>query len=92
MKKIIYPILLIAALGFSSCANIFNGVVMPNQCKKCELFNSYTGEKVWEVEGCGAKNTKLERQCREKAWELSRGKNLCDFDYKCKTWREEKEQ
>ena len=92
MKTKIFFLLLAASLSLSSCANIFNGVVLPNQCKKCELFNTNTGEKVWEVEGCGADNTHLEEKCKDKAWELSRGKNLCDFDYKCKTWKKDKDQ
>lgn len=90
--KYLYFFFILATFSSSSCSNIFNGVVLPNQCKKCELFNSYTNEKVWEIEGCGAENTKLERQCREKAWELSRGKQLCDFNYKCKTWKKDKDQ
>ena len=82
----------LSTLFLSSCAQLFNATVLPRQCKKCELFNTSTAKKVWVVEGCGAENTNLEEKCKEKAWELSRGKNLCDYDYKCKTWRKAKEE
>ena len=92
MKKNTIFLLLAVSMTLTSCANIFNGVVLPNQCKKCELFNRSTGEKLWEVEGCGSENTQLEEKCQEKAWELSRGDRLCDFEYKCRTWKKEKDQ
>jgi len=92
MKKFTLVLFLTITFIFSGCANIFNGVVLPNQCKKCELYNAYTNEKIWEIEGCGSENTRLEEKVKEKAWELSRGKSLCDFEYNCKTWKQKKDQ
>ena len=92
MKNKLIIFLSIALFTTSSCASLFNATVLPRQCKKCELFNRATGEKVWEVEGCGGENTDLEAKCKEKAWELSHGNHLCDFEYKCKTWRKKKEK
>lgn len=92
MKKNTILFLVATTLLFSSCAQLFNATVLPRQCKKCELFNTATGEKLWEIEGCGSENTGLNEKCLKKAWELSRGQRLCDFNYKCKTWRKPKDQ
>jgi len=51
--KIIQLFTLIILLSFYSCASIFNGVVLPNQCKKCELINKQNGEILFTNEGCG---------------------------------------
>lgn len=74
-----------------SCAEIFNGAILPNQCKKCDLLNAHTGEILFSIEGCGSENTNLEGKCETKAWELSRGRNLCDFNIVCESWKKEKD-
>lgn len=88
MKKI-YFIGLVSVLSFYSCSSVFNGVVLPNQCKKCELINNQNGKVLFTNEGCGSANTKLEEEAKLKAYELSRGSyNLCDLEVRCETWRE----
>ena len=89
MKKIYYFILLTFVL-FCSCANIFNGLVLTNQCKKCELINKINGEILFTNKGCGSENTHLEEEAQLKAYEMSRGyHNLCDLEVNCTSWKQE---
>lgn len=91
MKKI-QLFLLIPLLSLYSCANIFNGLVLPNQCKKCELINTLTGEILFTNEGCGSDNTHLEEEAQIKAYEMSRNfYNLCELEVNCITWTKEEE-
>ena len=89
MKKI-HLILIISFISLYSCANMFNGMVLPNQCKKCELIDKQTGSVLFTNEGCGSNNTNLEDEAQLKAFEMSRGyHNLCDLDVECTTWRKD---
>jgi hypothetical protein len=91
MKNIILSILGIILLA--SCANIFNGLVLPNQCKKCELINISTNEVLFTNEGCGSDNTGLEEEAQVQAYEMSRGfYGLCDLEVRCETWRQDPEK
>ena len=90
MKKTHFVILFLA-IGLYSCANIFNGLVLPNQCKKCELINNLTGEVLFTNEGCGSENTGLEDAAKIEAYDQSRYGNLCDLEVRCSTWRQDPE-
>ena len=91
MKKIHFIILIFIG-SLYSCANIFNGVVLPNQCKKCELINKQNQEVLFSNEGCGSENTHLEEEAQIKAYEMSRGfHNLCDLEVSCTTWKQDSE-
>lgn len=80
------------ALLFASCASIFNGAVLPNQCRKCEVVNTLTNEILWSVEGCGSENTGLEDKAKIQAYDLSRsGYNLCNLEVRTTTWKKEQE-
>ena len=70
MKKVFLVSLL--SMGLFSCASMFNGAVLPNQCKRCDLINLPTNEILWSIEGCGSENTRLEEQTQLKAYEMSR--------------------
>lgn len=90
MKKLTIATFVI--LGLTSCAQLFNGAVLPNKCKKCELINLQTNEVLFENEGCGSGNTRLEEEAQIKAYEMSRSSfNLCDLEVKCESWRKEPE-
>ncbi len=68
---------------------MFNGAVLPNQCKKCEVINQLNKEILFSNEGCGSENTKLEEAAKIEAYNLSRYANLCDLEVSCITWRKE---
>ena len=90
MKKNI--IILLSTIFLISCANIFNGLVLPNQCKKCELINLMSNEVLFTNEGCGSENTHLEEEAQIKAYEMSRGfYSLCDLEVRCETWKQDPE-
>ncbi|MGE0561094.1 MAG: hypothetical protein AB7O47_04715 [Flavobacteriales bacterium] len=89
MKKLTFITLLFSSF---SCANMFNGAVLPNQCKKCEVINKATNEVLSTFEGCGSENTRLEEQAKESAYDLSRNGNLCNLEVVCKSWKKEPEQ
>ena len=91
MKKI-YLIILICSIGLYSCANLFNAIVLPNQCKKCELVNNLTGEILFTTEGCGSENTRLEEEAKIEAYNQSRYGNICDLEVNCITWKQEPEE
>ena len=88
MKSFILFLLIV--LLMCSCAQIFNGFFLVNQCKKCDLIDRYFGKIVYSVEGCGSQNTDLRGQCESEAWDISRGQHLCDFEITCKTWKSDK--
>lgn len=76
-----------------SCANVFNGVVLPNQCKKCEVINRLNNEVLFSNEGCGSENTRLEEDAILKAYEFSRnGYSFCDLEVVCESWRKDPEE
>ncbi len=90
MKKLI--VIIAASLLLFSCANIFNSIVFPNQCQKCEVINTQTGEVLFANEGCGGDNTKLEDEAKIKAFDLSSGSfGICDLEVKCKMWKKGKD-
>jgi len=69
---------------------MFNGAVLPNQCKRCDLINLQTNAVEWSIEGCGSENTRLEEQTQIKAYEMSRyGNNLCDLEVRCESWKKD---
>lgn len=82
---------LISLLSLYSCANMFNSMVLPNQCKKCELINKQTGKILFTNQGCGGENTRLEEEVKIEAFDQSRFGNLCDLEIKCTTWRKDPE-
>jgi len=90
MKKI-HLVVLICFVSLYSCSNIFNGLVLPNQCKKCEVVNRLTGEVLFTNEGCGSDNTGLEDAAKIEAFDQSRFNNLCDLEVNCTTWRQDPE-
>ena len=79
-------------LLLTSCANMFNSAVLPNQCKKCQVINKTTDEILNTFEGCGGDNTRLEEQAKESAYDLSRNGSLCNLEVVCETWKKEKEE
>ena len=91
MKKI-HLTFLIFSLILVSCANIFNGMVLPNQCKKCEVINTLTQEVLFSNEGCGSENTHLEEEAKIAAYDQSRFGNLCNLEVICTTWKQEPEE
>lgn len=94
IKKYHTRLFLLIMISFlmSSCAQIFNGVVLPNQCKRCELINLENNEVLFENEGCGSENTKLEEEAQIKAYEFSRSfYNICNLEVRCETWKKETE-
>ena len=88
MKKIL--LFSMFTIILSSCASMFQGVVFPDQCKKCEIVNLQTNEVLFVDEGCGSDNTYIERDAKIRAYELSReGFDLCDLEVQCTTWKQE---
>lgn len=86
-----YIVVVCLGLVLTSCASMFNGAVMPNQCKKCEVINKTTGEVLSTFEGCGSDNTRLEEQAKESAYDHSRNGNLCNLEVVCESWKKEPE-
>ncbi len=90
VKKLSF--LIACTLILNSCAQIFNGAVLPNQCKRCELINLQTNEVLFENEGCGSENTKLEEEAQIQAYQMSRnGYNLCNLEVQCESWKKDPE-
>lgn len=79
--------LLLFIILLSSCASIFNGVVLPNQCKKCAVIDTMTGDTLDVFEGCGGDNTRLEESAKISAFEEMKWSNNCNIDVYCYTWR-----
>lgn len=73
----------------ASCANIAKGIVAPNRCKKCEVYNTETGEVLRVIEECGSANVRLEEEAKIDAFNRMRG-GSCNVDVRCHTYKKEK--
>ena len=92
MKTLLLFIALILVIGFFSCANMFNGMVLPNQCKKCAVVNNFN-DTLFQNQGCGSENTRLEEEAKIQAYDLSRtGNNMCNLEVVCESWRKDPEE
>ncbi|CAG5079648.1 hypothetical protein [Parvicella tangerina] len=92
MKVKVIPISAVLLIFFSSCAAIFNGVVLPNQCKRCAVYNTLTGDTLEVFEGCGSENTKLEENAKISAFEHIKSTGNCNIDIYCKSWKKDPEE
>tara|TARA_B100000809_G_scaffold257316_1_gene298664 strand:- start:2920 stop:3198 length:279 start_codon:yes stop_codon:yes gene_type:complete len=86
MKKSTVILLLFFTI-LTACSNLFNGAVLPNQCKKCDVVNLNTNKILFSNEGCGSQNTRLEEEAKVKAYDLSKSNNLCDLEVRCINWK-----
>ncbi|MFK7757687.1 MAG: hypothetical protein AB8B53_12225 [Flavobacteriales bacterium] len=84
-------LIIFSSIMLISCHSIFNSVVTPNQCKKCRVIDLNTNAVVFENEGCGGTNVRLEEKAKEAAYDLSRNGNLCNLSVECETWRQDPE-
>lgn len=79
--------LLTTAILISGCTTLFQAAVFPNQCKRCVVIQA--GIEVFEMEGCGASNVRLEERAKIAAYDLSQGSGLCNYTVSCTTWKQE---
>jgi hypothetical protein len=84
--KIKIIIVIIAATTLTSCAYIFNGLVFPHQCKKCEVIDKFTNTSVWSDEGCGSGITNVEENAKVQAYDLNQGSFENRYEVRCTTW------
>ncbi|MCB9197924.1 MAG: hypothetical protein H6600_05645 [Flavobacteriales bacterium] len=76
----------------SSCAAMFNGAVLPNQCKKCAIIDYNTGDTLQVFEGCGSENTRLEESAKEAAFDRIKSSGNCNIDVVCISWKKDPEE
>lgn len=79
-------------LLMSSCAAMFNGAVLPNQCKRCAVYNTSTSDTLEIFEGCGSENTRLEESAKIWAFDYTKSNNDCNIDVYCKSWKKAPEE
>ncbi len=83
--------IIILVLTLSSCANIAQGLIAPNMCKKCEVYLEDTEEVIETFEGCGSSNVRLEEEAKVAAYDYIKSNNDIDVAVRCETWRQEPE-
>lgn len=66
---------------------MFNGMVLPNQCKKCEVIEIATGQIVHVEEGCGSENVRLDEKAKVKAYDLNTSSNGYNYTVECNSWK-----
>jgi hypothetical protein len=88
--KFIVIIMILSAMLFTSCAWLFNGIVFPHQCKKCQVVDKVTNEVVWSDEGCGAAVTNLEDNAKVQAYNLNSTGTYERYEVVCDTYTEPK--
>ncbi len=84
--KVIIVVCFMVALLFTSCAWLFNGLVLPNQCKKCKVIDKFTNDVVWSDEGCGSAMTHLEENAKVQAYDLNAQSAVARYEVSCDTW------
>lgn len=82
-------LILSATLFLASCANIAKGLLLPNQCKRCEVYNTFSGNVLTTFEGCGATNVRLEECAKVYAFEQMKSYGNCDINVRCTTWKQD---
>jgi len=88
MKKLI---LILGAITLYSCANITKGLVAPNQCKKCEVYNESTRVVIETFQGCGSENVRLEEEAKIYAFDYIKRTGNISVNVKCESWRKDPE-
>jgi hypothetical protein len=88
--KIKILIIILASTLLSSCAYLFNGLVLPNECKKCKIIDKFTNESVWSDEGCGSAMTHLEEDAKVKAYDMNAASYMERYEVSCDTWTDSK--
>lgn len=88
MKQL--SVLIITSLFLSSCANIAKGIFFPNQCTKCEVYNTSTQKVLETFEDCGSLNVGLEEDAKVAAYEIMK-KGNCQIRVRCNSWKKETE-
>ena len=89
MKKfrlIVYTVII--ATIFTSCAYLFNAIVLPKQCKKCDIIDTFTNQVVSSDEGCGGGMTNIEENSKVKAYDMNVGNSQIRYEVNCTTWRD----
>lgn len=86
MKKLIVLTVVIIAVALTSCAYLFNAIVFPRQCKKCEIIDAFTNQSVWSDEGCGGEITNLEENAKAQAYDMNQGSIVNRYEVNCTTW------
>lgn len=82
----------LALILLSSCAALFNGAVLPNQCKKCAVIDTMTGDTLEIFEGCGSENTKLEENAKVSAYDQMKWTGNCSIEVVCESWRKDPDE
>ncbi|MBI5541146.1 MAG: hypothetical protein HY951_13855 [Bacteroidia bacterium] len=75
----------------SSCAYLFNGIVFPNRCMKCEITDKFFNTVIWTDEGCGSEVTHMEDDAKIKAYDMNQGSIDNRYEVSCNTWNNPKE-
>lgn len=78
-------------ISFLSCANIAKGLVAPNQCKKCEVYNEDTRVVIETFQGCGSENVRLEEEAKIYAFDYIKRTGNSNVNVKCESWRKDPE-
>ena len=85
-KIIIYIVVFILASTFTSCAYLFNAIVLPRQFEKCEIIDTFLNQSVWSDEGCGGEITNLEKNAKADAYDRNQGSFVNRYEVNCTTW------
>lgn len=88
MKQL--TVLTITSLFVSSFAIIAMGVIAPNQCTKCEVYNTSTQKVLKTFKGCGSENIGLEKDTKVAAYEIMKKENF-QVRVRCNSWKKETE-
>lgn len=91
-KNLFYVIPIFSILLLSSCAAMFNGAVLPNQCKRCAVYNTMTSDTLEIFDGCGSENTRLEENAKISAFDYMKSTGNCNIDVYCKSWKKAPEE
>lgn len=76
-------ILIGISLNINSCGYLFREIAMPNNCKKCQIYNQINGV-VWERDECGGKVYNMELNAKAEAYDFD-----CDYTLKCKNYKKD---
>ena len=87
--QIIAPLLLWASLLLSGCAYMFNSIVVPNRCMRCEVKSGTT--VYWSDEDCGGGTAGMEDDCKIEAYDRIQSTKDAYIECECTTYKNESE-
>ncbi len=84
-------LVMLSACLFLSCDVMFNAMVFPNSCQRCDVLDG-NNMLLETFQGCGGENTNLEQKAKAYAFDVMDDDQRCDVYVECESWTRVEEE